>query len=335
MSFTTLQTQRFCAAIIIAISLPAVSACAGSSSASNPIPAGVAATHSTGVSPNGSGSGYDFKTINDPSDPTTEILGTNTLSKLCEFYGVPNIGFVVRPPYTPTKFIKEIYPGAAGTVVAGINNTDTIAGWYQDPDGAIYGFTEWQGIWTKYQDPHELHGGDAQVTELLGLSDDDLAVGFDQDSTKLDHSFELTLSTGQFQAIKPPNAKSSAATGINGKGDIVGWLTLASGNTEGWLLKGGQFTIFEYPGAPVTQARALDWNDDIVGSYQDASGNTHGFLLTDPLASQSWKSIDDPSANGGETIIAGINNHHSMVGYYAPPSGNINGFMATTDQNGK
>jgi hypothetical protein len=327
MSFTCLRTrQRLGAAFAVVLSLSAFSGCA-SSPASSPIPAGVSVARSLGVKPNGST--YDFKTINAPADPTTEILGINNLDKLCGFYGDPHIGFVVRPPYTPTKFLKETYPGAKNTVVAAINNNDTIAGWYQDPGGEIYGFTEWQGIWTKYQDSHELHAGSDQVTVLLGLSDDDLAVGYYRDSEKLDHSFELTLPTGKYQAIKPPNAKSSAATGINGKGDIVGWLTLANGTTEGWLLKGGEFTVFQYPAAVATQPYALDWNDDIVGSYQDASSKTHGFVLTDPLASQSWTSVDDPDANGGETVVAGINNHHTLVGYYQPPRGEINGFMAT------
>ena len=249
------------------------------------------------------------------------------------FHKLANVGFVARPPYTSTKFRKQVYPGAENTVVTSINNMNTIAGWYQNPEGGIYGFTEWQGIWTKYQDNHELHGGSAQVTKLLGISDGSLAVGYYVESGA-DHATYLNLTTGKFKDIHVPNATGSAATGINGKGDICGWLTLASGVTEGWLLKGGQFTMFQYPGGNGTQPSALEWSDSIAGSYEDASGNTHGFVLTDPLSSQVWTEVDDPTAKGGETVVTGINNHYTLTGYYQAPDGSINGFLATAKGSG-
>jgi hypothetical protein len=316
--------QRLGAAIIVALSLPAISACSGSSPTAGPIP-GVSTAHSLATSE------YNFKTIDDPADPTTEILGINNLNKIVGFYGSPAVGFGARAPYGAKNFLKEIYPGATDTVITSLNNTNTIAGWYETSKGEIFGTTEWEGIWTKYQDPHLL--GEGQYTKLLGLSDDDLAVGYYQDSEKIDHSFEVNLSTGNFQGIEPPDAKSSAATGINGKGDVVGWLTLSSGTTEGWLLKGGLFTEFAFPAGIQTAATSVDWSDDIVGSYEDSSGNTHGFVLTNILTSQDWTRIDDPNANG-ETVVTSVNNHHTLVGYYEDSSGNIDGFLATLNKGG-
>ncbi|MGA2760490.1 MAG: hypothetical protein ABSF08_09255 [Candidatus Cybelea sp.] len=328
MSFTCLRAPvRLGAALVIALGLPAISACSGSSQMANALPPGASVRHSAGVEPT---SAYSFKTINDPADPTTEILGINNLGKICGYYGNPYVGFYARPPYTANKFYKELYPGAADTVVTSINNTDALAGWYEDTKGRIFGFTEWEGIWTKYQDNHLLH--EPQYTKLLGLSDDELAVGYYQ-LNGIDHGFELNLSTGKFQSILPPGAKSSSATGINGKGDIVGWLTLASGVTEGWLLKGGTFTEFAYPAASQTQATGINWSDDIVGSFEDASGNTHGFVLSDVLATPEWTQIDDPNAKGS-TVVTSVNNHHSMTGYYQDGSGNIDGFLATLNQGG-
>jgi hypothetical protein len=282
----------------------------------------ISTVNSMGVSPKTSA--FTFTTIEAPGGPPTEILGINNLSKLCGFYGNPAIGFTVRPPYNAKQFYKQLYPGAAATVVTSINNTNVIAGWLKDSKGGIFGFTQWEGIWTKYQDNHLLR--QPQYTKLLGLSDDELAVGYYQ-LKKIDHSFELNLVTGKFIVISPPNAKSSAATGINGKGDIVGWLTLANGVTEGWLLKDGIFTVFVYPSAAGTQAASLDWSDDIAGSFKDASGKTNGFLLTDVLKTQTWTKIDDPSASG-ETVVTGINNHHTMVGYYKDSGGKTSGFLA-------
>jgi hypothetical protein len=277
----------------------------------------------SGVSPKTSA--FTFATIDAPGGPPTEILGINNLSKLCGFYGDPSVGFTVRPPYNAKQFYKLLFPGAVASVVTSINNTNVIAGWFEDTKSGIWGFTRWEGIWTRYQDNHLLHH--PQYTKILGLSDDELAVGYYR-LDSIDHSFELDLVTGKFQNISPPNAKSSAATGINGKGDIVGWLSLASGTTEGWLLKDGLFTVFAYPTAAETQAASLDWSDDIAGSFEDAKGNTHGFLLTDVLKLQTWTQIDDPTANGA-TVVTGVNNHHSIVGYYQDSSGNFSGFLAS------
>ncbi|MFZ0682218.1 MAG: hypothetical protein WAM84_04970 [Candidatus Cybelea sp.] len=330
MSFTCLpMQQRFAAAIVVALALPAISACAGSSLASAPLPSGASAAHARIIE--ASGSGYTFQTVNDPADPTTEVLGINNLNKLCGYYGDPNVGFVTRNSYA--NFTKEVFPGAQDTVVTSINNQHTIAGWYTAAKLGTKGFTEWNGIWTNYKDNHERNIGANQVTKLLGLSDGGLAVGYYVDGG-VDHAILLYLATGKFKDIDPPGATSSEATGINGKGDIVGWLTLASGVTEGWLLKGGQFTLFQYPAALETQPTALDWTDDIVGSYEDASSNTHGFVLNNPLTSQVWTEIDDPSASGGETVVASINNHHTLAGYYQAPSGSINGFVATSGRSG-
>src|ERR1700689_2160535 len=107
MSFLHLDAQkRLWAVIVVALALPALSACASSSPGAGPIPAGVSAAHNSGVKPNSVSAPYSFQTINDPSDPTTEILGINNLSKLCGFYDNPSVGFTVRPPYEAKQFFK-------------------------------------------------------------------------------------------------------------------------------------------------------------------------------------------------------------------------------------
>src|ERR1700677_5114458 len=118
MSVLHLRAQkRLGAAIIVALALPALSACGTSSQGAAAIPTGVSAGHSSGVKPNSVSAPYTFQTINDPSDPTTEILGLNNLSKLGGFYGAPACGFTARPPYNARQFYKQLYPLAAQTVV--------------------------------------------------------------------------------------------------------------------------------------------------------------------------------------------------------------------------
>ncbi len=326
MSFSYLRTRKrlFVAAIVVALATPAVTACSGLSSTTSAVPTLASVGHAMNVN---SQNGYNYATIDDPADPTTELLGINNLGKICGYYGSPYVGFVVGPSYQAKNFKKENYPGAVATQVAAIDNSKTLAGWYENAKGQIFGFTEWQGIWSTYQDPHT-RGATTQVTEILGVDDNDLGVGYYEDGTQILHPFEVLTTTGKMHGINVPGAINAVATGINDSGDIVGWLTLVSGATEGWMLKGGIFTLFAYPAAVSTSPAAIGSTDDIVGSYQDASGNTHGFLLTDPLTSQVWQQVDDPSASGA-TAVTSVNNHHGLVGYYKDGSGNINGFMAT------
>jgi hypothetical protein len=328
MSFSYSRTiERLLAAIIVALSAPVLTACSGPAPGASAMPAQISHGQSTGdKSTSQKQLDFTYTTIDDPADPTTEILGINNLGKVCGFYGTPNVGIVVYPKYLAKNFRKEDYPGAVDTEVTSLNNSKTFAGWYLNNKNQTFGFTEWQHIFTTYQEPHT-RGGSAQVTEILGIEDDGLAVGYYKDSTQILHPFELNTVTGKFTGITVPGAVNSVATGINGKGDIVGWLSLTSGITEGWMLKGGVFTFFTYPTSVATSPTGINWTDDIVGSYTDALSNTHGFLLTNVLTSQLWQQIDEPNAQG-ETVVTSVNNHHAMVGFYKDSTGNLNGFMA-------
>ena len=116
-----------------------------------------------------------------------------------------------------------------------------------------------------------------------------------------------STSDRKVHGFQPPGGVSVEATGINGKGDVVGWMTTSGGTIKSFLLKGGVFTILAYPHATATQALAVNWQDQIVGSFVDAAGQTHGFILTDPLNQPNWVQVDDPKASG-PTVITGIEN---------------------------
>jgi uncharacterized membrane protein len=164
---------------------------------------------------------------------------------------------------------------------------------------------------------------------LLGLNDAGLGVGFYADPNQHHHAFELIQTTGQFHGISPPGAVSAVASGINSKGDIVGYYTKSGGATESFLLKGGVYTEFVYQGARATEARSINWEDDIAGDYVDSSGNTHGFVLENLLGTPQWTApIDDPQGPG-QTFVVGIENHHYLVGYYVDGGGNTDGFLAS------
>ena len=276
--------------------------------------------------------GYKFVTVDNPDDlKYNQLTGINNLAKLTGFEGSgskadPSIGYVVRPPYGPQNFSEEPYPTAVNTVITSLNNMKVIAGYYSVQRGRIFGCIYQNGIWSSYQDPKLLRSK-INITELLGISDADLAVGFYENDSKNDYPFELNPASGEFHGIFPPGATSAVASGINGKGDIVGWASVG-GATIGYLLKGGLYTFLSYPGAVETKLTAVNWQDQISGSYVDHAGVTHGFVLTNPLSSQQWLSVDNPLA-AGTTFIAGIENHHRVVGYYVDAEGVTHGFMGT------
>jgi hypothetical protein len=278
-------------------------------------------------------SNFTFTTLDDPGSTTfTRLLGINNLGKLCGYYstdvsGNPSTGALVYKGYEQQNFRNEKYPSAVSTVVTAVNNTKMIAGWYVSARNPawIFGFTEKHGVWDSYRDLKLRKSHTSNVTKLLGLSDSGLAVGYYTDDAGVDHAFELDVGSDKYHGLSPPSAVSAVASGINGKGDVVGYLTLANGSIKSFLYKGYTYTEFAYPAAVATQAMSLTWNDDIVGSYLDASGNTHGFVLSQLLTSQQWESVDEDDAVG-TTVITGVNNHHAIVGYYIAADGSNNGF---------
>lgn len=125
----------------------------------------------------------------------------------------------------------------------------------------------------------------------------------------------------------PPNAVAAVASGINGKGDICGYMTNTNGVVLSWFYKDGYYTEYVYPGAISTTAFALNWQDQIVGSYIDAAGATHGFILSFPRTIHAtWQSIDFPGATSSE--VRSINDHVDVVGSYVDAAGSTHGFLA-------
>lgn len=276
---------------------------------------------------------YTFTTVDDTLDPTfNRLLGLNNEGRAAGYYGSgspshPNNGYVVRPPYLQNNFKVQNFPQAVDTQITALNNKRTIAGFYVDSKGGTYGAMQSAGIWTKYSAPH---GRDPDpVTELLGLNDSGIGVGYYVTQSNNEVAVQVSQATGQFKTIKVPGAVNSVATGITGRGHIVGYMQTTSGETVGFLLVSGVLTPLAYPGATQTEAICISTYDRVVGSYVDTYGNTHGFLVINPAHQYPiWQSIDEPNA-AGTTVVTGVNIHEDIVGYYVDASGNTNGFVAT------
>lgn len=276
-----------------------------------------------------------FRTLDDkPYTSFNRLLGINNNSVIVGYFGSgkrghPSTAYYVRPPYQPNNYRKVQWPSATQTVAATLNDRRTIAGYYVDPyKKATFGFAYVRKFWFAYPNPHAR----GNITELLGLNDADIAVGYYRSGTQTG-SFTMPLATGKFEPINPPPGTGThlIVNSINGHGDVAGYLTSPSGVTEGFVRKAesGHTRTLSYPNSKSTQFLGITVDDRIVGSFVDGSGHTHGLLLQHPFFEGiTWQQIDEPDANG-ITVATGINKHNDIVGWYVDKSGTNHGFLAT------
>lgn len=270
------------------------------------------------------------RTLNDPEHPRHNwLIGIGPAQSITGYFIDKQSGSVVYyvtvPPYSRHDY--RYYRNPRGVTITSLIGK-TISGYLINPKNpyGVWGFIEEDGVWALFRDPHEGQGKYA-VTEILGLNNSGLAVGFYVDRSGADVPFELDVVKGGFASLTPPGAAGAQATGINPSGDIVGWLTGRSG-AKGFMLKDGVYEVFSYPQSTSTQALGLNFQDQIVGSYLDGSGLTHGFLLTGPVSHPQWQSFDNPKANGS-AALTGINSRGDLVGNYFDKTGETQGFVCS------
>ena len=80
--------------------------------------------------------------------------------------------------------------------------------------------------------------------------------------------------------INDPDWLSSAAYGINNRGEVVGIAALADGEFSAFLYRGGVASIIQPSGWSNTVARAINDSGQIVGDGLSPDGQRHAFLLT-------------------------------------------------------
>ena len=262
---------------------------------------------------------YQF---NGQSDPRfTQLLGINDHDLIAGYHGdeatemSPNKGFTLN---LPGSFTPENFPGSAQTQVVGINNSADTVGFYIDGAGTTNGFFREEG---KNFQIVDLPG--TTFNQLLGVNNKDQAAGYFQDTASpapLQHAY-IHEKNGDFRVLGNLPMPSSQATGINDRGDVVGFLQQSTADTksEGFLLKAdGKLEVLNVPGSSFTQALGVSNDDDVVGQFTDGTG-THGFLYKDG----QFQQIDVQGASS--TTINGINNHDQIVGFFMDANGNTIG----------
>jgi hypothetical protein len=191
-----------------------------------------------------------FHMVNNPKTPDCSVSGACDSGVITEnqLIGVNNANLAVgfyndrhgdSHGYTydikTNTFSANINdPNAVSTVTAAINNSDEIAGFFTDKTtGAIQGFIKNGNDFTTVSAPG------AAETELLGINDNGLAVGFECAvagcSGGPQHGIIYDTLTNTFTTLDPPGSTATTFNGLNDRGQIVGFFVDAAGNTDGTL----------------------------------------------------------------------------------------------------
>lgn len=294
---------------------------------------------STGSTTSSSGTGaYSFTTLDNPADPTfNQLLGFNNGGIIAGYFGSgaaghPNKGYVLVRTRAGFRIMNENFPGSTQTQVTGLNDRGVTVGFWSDMNNSNlqndnFGFYWLHGRFHTVNFPTS-NNATPPVNQLLGVNNQDVAVGFYNDANGNAHGYTYGIRGGWFRRVTIRGASSVTAAAINNSDDVAGFFTNAKGTTDAFLRtsEGRTYTL-AYPGASMTQALGVNDFNEVVGVYTVGSGSsavTHGFTWT---RGRGFKSVDDPQGVGS-TTINGVNDFGDIVGFYTDSAGNTDGFAA-------
>jgi hypothetical protein len=202
-------------------------------------------------------SGGTVNTFIPTGGTTATALGINDLGTIVGQYATAAAtpGFIRTGP---NSYIMVNAPSGPNTVNAqGINNNGLVVGFYLGPDGNVHGFMALQKnaaggmlTGTPIADPvippvPGEPGATFMFSQILGINDKGLAVGYYGDSTISQHGFLYDLNTGKYTFLDDPS-------------------------------------MAFHNGVEVTQITGINNDDEITGFYSDANGVFHGFVAAVP-----------------------------------------------------
>ena len=323
---------------LVAAAALAVTGCSSASGGADSLALAGADSNAMQMSSSLTGS-YQVVTLNDGRDLTfNQLLGINNEGVIAGYFGSgaaghPNKGYELRPPFAQRDFGNENFPGARQTQVTGLNDRGVTVGFWSTQNTASmtnnnFGFYSIGGRFVPVNFPT---GTPAKppVDQLLGVNDQDVAVGFFTNASGQNRGYTYNIKTRKFSRVQAPGAglgPSLTAAGINNHGDVAGFYNKTASTVDAFLkLHSGRFITLAFPGAAMTQAFGVNDSDEVVGTYTTGSGNaavTHGFIWR----GGSFASVDISGASS--TTINGVNDEGDLAGFYTDAKGNTDGLLA-------
>jgi len=272
--------------------------------------------------------GYNLTFVTDPTGTGfINTLGINDSGTVAGFdNAVTNQGFTLT---LPSSFTTVNFPGAASTMVTGINATGDLSGIWVDGSGVNHGFTDIGGTFTTVDNP-----ASKVFNQALGINNSDETVGYYAPTISgSPGDVSYSQKGGAFTAITGlPTNFNNQAVGINS--DPTPWIVgfyqpdPALATSYGYLDAGGTITTIDPFGSTFTQALGVNNSGEIVGFYVDnTTGVQYGYVDNGGVYT-SFNLYDSAS-----TTINGVNNLGDIVGFYTKASGTdadtVIGFVGT------
>ncbi len=213
-------------------------------------------------------------------------------------------------------------PGAAQTIVFGINKHAVIAGAYIDENGVTHGFFgPLNGTYTSFD-----YGGTSTATNPRAINDNGDITGFANDPSFAVGVEFLRQADGTLGAIEKDGVPlDGVAQGIIKKEETStgDYIDPSTGNRTGYLAKGGIYqTDVTLPlDVLTTNPRALNKHGTLAGFYLENDGvTTHGFILKEGVV----QVID--ADDSGTTVLEGINKKELTAGWVTDAGGEPHAF---------
>ena len=271
----------------------------------------------------GAATAFQIVTLDCPGSAYTTAMGINNHGDIVGVCNVPNthklVGFV-RSEEGDFSLLDP--PGSISSAALGINDRGQVVGFYQFTPYDRHGFLR-----------HKIHDDavvfddidvdGAVATEATAINESGTIVGMAYAGDGTIHGY--ILKKGVIVPLDAPDARDTAAFGINARGDVAGnWDTNPWTTGHGFVVSKGHFRTFDAPDAAPDSTAGFGINDrgQVVGFYTDLDGKAHGFLATETR----FTTIDVPGAVW--TSAQGINSDGHIVGQYGGADGRLHGFVA-------
>jgi hypothetical protein len=127
-----------------------------------------------------------------------------------------------------------------------------------------------------------------------------------------------------------PGSAQTQVTGLNNKGDTVGFWVNGAGTNRDFVEWNGVFTSYTDPHTPkmagsVNQLLGINDSGMAVGFEGDSAGDAHGFVYDIPHNQASFTTI----AGAVSVTDTAINDIGQVTGFYTPASGPVKSFLTT------
>ena len=202
------------------------------------------------------------------------------------------------------------------TDVRGINNSDTVCGYFVDPVNINHGFFLSGHTYTQFDVPDAsntyidainnagdfcgrivdntgIHGyvsissvitvfdipAEPGPVDTFGLNNANQLVGDYYDASSIFHGYFRAADGTLTYPIDPPGSTGTTLFGINDRGWMVGRYSDSAGATHALFYQTlTRFVVFDYPGSTFTSFNGINRQGLICGRYLDSSGIEHGIL---------------------------------------------------------